>query len=193
MDVDGVLADFALAAIELVRRVTGRQYKPEDIKTWEVFDSIPEPQAKKEVYRILKEPGGCSSIPVYPEALEGIQKLRELVYIIAVTSPFSNSPTWMHEREQWLERHFGDAISYTIHAKHKERIHGDFLVDDKPEHVVAWANYWLGPDGCDSRVVPILWNTYRTEETLLPPQIRRASTWAAVHQIVHQHAHRFER
>src|ERR1039458_10062200 len=123
LDIDGVIADFAGAALELVHQLTGKHYKPEAVTTWEVFDSIPEPQAKDEVYRILKAPGGCAGIPVYPEALAGIERLREIAQIVAVTSPFKGSPTWAHEREEWLSAHFGSAISYVISSGRKERVH----------------------------------------------------------------------
>ena len=96
LDVDGVLADFTLAALKLVQLLTGRHYEPSDVTTWEIFDSIPEPEARHEVYRILKDVGGCASIPVYPEAIDGVRELRKLANIIAVTSHFRGSPTWAH-------------------------------------------------------------------------------------------------
>ncbi len=183
MDVDGVLADFAVAALELVRQLTGKRYKPEDVTTWEVFDSIPEPQAKAEVYRIMKAPGGCTAIPVYPEARDGIERLREVADIIAVTSPFKGSPTWAHEREEWLTAHFGSAISYVISSRHKDRVHGDFLVDDKPEHVRDWLRYWRHA-GRNPSAIPMLWRTYRTLNEPVEDGIISVSNWNEVYDLV---------
>lgn len=182
LDVDGVVADFTQAAITLVNQITGKSYRPEDVKTWEVFNSIPEPEAHKEVYRIMKGEGGCLSIPVYPEALDGVRTLRELAYIICVTSPFAGSPTWVHERELWLDRHFGGEVSYTIHTKHKERIHGDIFLDDKAEHVIGWSRYWRDANE-DMRQRALLWGSPRTNEVNLPSAVTRVTSWEEVHEV----------
>jgi 5'(3')-deoxyribonucleotidase len=181
LDVDGVLADFTLAACELVFQVTGRRYGPEAVTTWEVFDSLPEPQAKEDVYRILKGRGGCSSIPVYAGAQEGVAKLREIADITIVTSPFSGSETWVHERNAWLETHFGIDAHDVIHAKKKGRIHGDVFLDDKPEHVEDWLTYWR-EQGHGSRILGLLWGTDRTINT--PAHLTKVTDWDTVRQLV---------
>ena len=184
LDCDGVLSDFTRAAVALVNEFTGKNYKSSDVTTWEVFDSIPEPEARREVYRILKGPGGCESIPVYPDAVEGVKKLREMAHIICVTSPFKGSPTWAHEREVWLEKHFGADISYVIHTRHKERIHGEVFIDDKPEHVLGWLDYW---SNSIDPVLPILWKTDRTINTPRKPGIEQVSGWPEVHALIQKH------
>jgi 5'(3')-deoxyribonucleotidase len=161
LDVDGILANFTLAAVSLVNEITGKKYKPSDITTWEVFDSI----------------------PVYEGAVEGVKKLKELADIICVTSPFNGSPTWAHERELWLERHFGADISYVIHTRHKERIHGDIFIDDKYEHVRSWFDYWLSQN--NDYVIPVLWQTDRTINTEVVEGVTVATNWNQVVQLVH--------
>ncbi len=185
LDVDGVIADFTAAALELIFEVTGRRYQPSDVKTWEVFDSIPEPEAQKEVYRILKGAGGCLSIPVYEPALEGVARLRELANIVVVTSPFKGSPTWAHEREIWLEKHF--QLEHVIHARHKERIHGDLLVDDKSEHVRDWIAYWQR-SGRNPKARGILWKTDRTINDSREPLALEAEDWSDLCEFVRRHA-----
>lgn len=162
LDCDGILADFTKATLELIRKMTGRRYEQRDITTWEIFDSLPEMDdlARDEIYRILKAPGGCTSIPIYPDAQDGVRRLRELATIVIVTSPFSGSPTWMHERELWLKEHFGDGIHSVIHAKHKHHVHGDFFIDDKPSHIKEWLDYWVR-SGRDPNAVGMVWRTPR--------------------------------
>jgi len=176
LDCDGVLADFTSATLKLVLKVTGRHYEPDDIKTWEIFDSLPEKEAKDEVYGILKAPGGCTSIPVYPDAHDAIRRLRELATIIIVTSPFTSSPTWMHERQLWLEHHFGDGIHSVIHAKHKDHVHGDFFIDDKPSHIKEWLDYWVR-SGRDSKVVGMVWRTPRAHYDEVDPLAVQVDDW----------------
>jgi len=175
LDCDGVLADFVSAALRIVKSLTGRYYSPETITTWEVFDSLPEDErVRSEVYRAMKAPGGCSNIPVYADALSGVKRLREIADVVAVTSPFKGSLTWAHEREVWLEKYFG--ISNVIHARDKRRVHGDFFVDDKPEHIREWLAYWATRD---PNCVGILWQTPRVDQ--LPHGV---STWDQVIEIV---------
>jgi len=184
LDVDGVLADFTAAALELVRQVTGHRYDPSDVVTWEIFDSIPEKAAQEEVYRILKGPGGCTSIPLYPDAQGGVQALREVADIVIVTSPFTNAPTWTHERELWLKKHFGDFQSI-IHTKHKERIHGDFFIDDKPSHIKEWLDYWVR-SGRDTNVTGMVWKTPRLLRDVVDPLAVQVSDWVDVlHGLMH--------
>jgi 5'(3')-deoxyribonucleotidase len=160
LDVDGVLADFTSAVLALIYDVTGRRYQAQDVTTWEVFDSIPEKEAQAEVYRILKGRGGCLGIPVCDEAKEGVARLREVADIVIVTSPFSGSETWVHERNEWLYKHFGIERHDVIHANKKARIHGDVFIDDKPEHVDDWLSYW-GARG-HGAALGLLWASDRT-------------------------------
>lgn len=189
VDCDGVLADFTSAALELVYEVTGRRYPPSDVTTWEVFDSIPEPLAQKEVYRRLKGQGGCLGIPVYPDAKEGIARLREFAHIIVVTSPFKGSETWAHERELWLEQYFGTDIDYVIHARRKERVHGDIFIDDKPEHIDSWLSYWVH-SGREPDALALLWETDRTITEKVDARAERVKDWADVYELVQRRIRR---
>lgn len=183
VDVDGVLADFTKAALDLVHQVTGRQYKPSDVRTWEVFDSIPEPEAKKEVYGLLKGRGGCMGIPVYEGAKEEFTKLRELADVVVVTSPFVGSEAWAHERELWLYAHFGIKPKDIIHAHKKERIHGNLFLDDKPEHIKDWLGYWV-LSRRDTSCLGIVWETDRTINEPVPIGAHVAKSWDDVRRLV---------
>ena len=183
LDVDGILADFTTAALRVVHAKTGRMYKPSDVKTWDLFDSIPEPAAKAAVYAEMKEPGGCSSIPLYPEALEGIARLSQDAEIVIVTSPWKGSDTWAGERERWLEEHFGAHISHVIHARQKERVHGDIFVDDKASHVNGWVKYWVD-SGRDPACRGVLWQNNNGIEEEVDARVLRANGWSDILKLV---------
>jgi 5'(3')-deoxyribonucleotidase len=127
--------------------------------------------------------GGCSSIPVYDGAKEAFTKLQELANIVVVTSPFTGSFTWAYERERWLERHFGVSYRDVIHAHEKYRIHGDIFLDDKPEHVDAWLDYWVN-SGRDENVTALLWETDRTINATVSSMAERVKDWESVLEIV---------
>lgn len=183
LDVDGVLADFAAAVCEHVYTVTGRRYNPNVIRTWEVFDSLPEPPSvQAEVYARLKAEGGCSSIPVIDGAKDAVNQLNEIVDITIVTSPFYGSKTWVYERSRWLHKHFGVSVDHVIHAKRKHAIHADFFLDDKESHVRAWEAYWRAHGHSP---VGLLWHTNRNTDP--HPDTKVVTNWADVIQLVRVH------
>jgi 5'(3')-deoxyribonucleotidase len=184
LDVDGVLADFVQAALNVLLAETGVAVNPSTITTWELFDSVPNEYRgwKGEVYSRLADRGGCLGIPVYPGAQEGVARLREIADVTIVTSPFEGSPTWMHERERWLAHHFGIDRKHVIHATEKHRVHGDVFIDDKLAHLHAWSAHWsrLGFE-CHA----VLWETPRV--STYPQEIasvKRAKHWGDVCAIV---------
>lgn len=178
VDVDGVLANFTKAALDHLQALTGHCVNPEVITSWEVFDSVPEELRgwKDDVYLALKAPGGCSAIPVYEDAQVGMARLSEHAEVTIVTSPFNGSKTWMHEREQWLEKYFGIHHRNVVHADKKFRVHGDFFLDDKPDHVHQWCDYWIGM-GRDTKVQPILWDSPRSANDIVGAGVLRAKSW----------------
>ncbi len=176
IDVDGVLADFTTATLEVVHQLTGRRYEASSVTTWEVFDSIPEAEAMSAVYDVIKGEGGCMGIPVYPGAKEGISLIRKRVHLVAVTTPFIGSKTWVHERFKWLEEHFQIRAKDVIFAKNKSRVHGDFFLDDKPEHVEDWISYWKMPQRA------FLWATDRAIHS--PPGLTKVNSWEELYRLL---------
>jgi len=148
VDVDGVLADFVGAVLLRVNRLGLRVRIPQahELTTWEIFDSLPPEcqEFKHTVYQDIKSVGGCSSIKVYPGAKEGMAALREIADVTIVTSPFKGSRTWVHEREEWLEEHFGITHKDVIHTGKKHLVQGDFFVDDKSSHIQDWVDHNIG-------------------------------------------------
>jgi 5'(3')-deoxyribonucleotidase len=171
MDCDGVLADFITATLDRLHAVSGQKYEHDRISTWEVFSSLP-PEAlvhQSRVYEYLKQAGGCLGIPMYAGAQEGVWRLQEIAEVIIVTSPFKGGRTWTHEREEWLEKYFQISHENVIHAKRKEFVSGDFLIDDKPSNLQAWrATHPLGR--------PIYWKNPQFSETL-PAYVMCTQSW----------------
>lgn len=171
MDCDGVLADFITATLERLHQETGQLYEHDRINTWEVFDSLPAEVRvhQSRVYEYLKQAGGCFGIPMYAGAQEGVWRLQEIAEVIIVTSPFKGGRTWTHEREEWLEKYFQISHENVIHAKRKEFVSGDFLIDDKPSNLQAWrATHPLGR--------PIYWKNPQFSETL-PAYVMCTQSW----------------
>lgn len=138
LDVDGVLADFHTPCIEIINRLMGTSHKVEDFDNWDIFDALKVPKdVRSKVYDEMHQPGWCTNIKVYPDAIVGVNKLREVAHVYVVTSPMKGD-TWTSERDRWLARHFGFTTKRIIHGSAKYICAGDFLVDDKIENLEKW-------------------------------------------------------
>lgn len=171
-DVDGVIADFTGFYLKLVENVSGCVYAREQVRRWSMKDSLGLPDwVEQDVNRLIHEPGSGLKIEAYPEAVEAVRSLSAAYDLYFVTSPFATAPTWVHDREQWLAKHFGrDLAKKVVHTDRKYLIAGDALVDDKPSHVEEWSS--AHPAG-----VAVLWNTPANAESSVTPTIFRTSSW----------------
>jgi len=136
VDVDEVLADFQTPALDIMSEVTGRSYTQHDFNEWDIFGTLSEEERKK-VFQIIEQPGFAAKLKPAEGAQQFIENLSKLGTVIIVTTPF-RSPTWVHERTQWLWQHFGIPSKRVVNTGAKYLVHGRALLDDKPEHVNNW-------------------------------------------------------
>jgi len=170
LDVDGVLANFIQAALDIIEEASGKKYHHDDVKTWDVFESLPEHRhLMHDVYGVMKNHGGCYNIPIYPGAQEGVLALQKVAHVIILTAPFAGSQTWMTEREQWVMNHFGIPHKDIFQGHHKHLVRGDIFIDDKVEHVEEWSK-------AHPKSAGRLWTREYNKSSALP----RVSTWAEV-------------
>jgi 5'(3')-deoxyribonucleotidase len=74
-----------------------------------------------------------------PGAIRGVTELANHANVFFVTSPTRRSRTWQYDRAEWLNKYYGEDLGgKVVSTKHKYKIVGDVLVDDKPDHLVAW-------------------------------------------------------
>lgn len=133
----------------------------------------PEAELAKRVWKRVNRIGWCSNLPTIAGAKEAVDALRELAQVEVVTSPLGSSATWMPERVEWLQRHFGFATEDIHFIQKKWRIRGDMLVDDKPSHISEWKEAF--PAGC-----AFLWDQPYNREG--HEGMARACTWDTVVQ-----------
>jgi 5'(3')-deoxyribonucleotidase len=156
LDVDGPLANFTRALLDECEALTGIHREVNEVDRWSVHEcpwfaddaaafGVSVAELKARVEEAVTLSGFCSEIPVQPGAQEAVARISEVADVFCVTSPWWSSRTWMHERTEWLHKHFGIKSKHVIHAQTKHLIRGDVFVDDKPEHVVGWRDAW--PDG----------------------------------------------
>jgi hypothetical protein len=150
LDCDGPLADFSQGFLDSVEHVTGWKFTPDvitefGITTCPFFEKLAEdlgmsrPELSKKVWRDVNRIGWCSALRPTPGSIEAVKELREHAHVEVVTSPLRSTATWMIERVEWLERFYGFDAEEIHFVSKKFRVVGDFLVDDKLDHIAQWS------------------------------------------------------
>lgn len=153
-DVDGIVADFTGLYMAATKQALGYEFKREELRNWDVGDAMHlTKEEKNKVHALLDAPGMGKNIHPYPGAVAAIKRIVGMVdEFYFVTSPLDSNPTWVPDRNEWVEKHFGkDLKKKIIYTHDKYPIYGNFLLDDKPQHVEEWRAAW--PQG-----VAMLWN-----------------------------------
>lgn len=113
-DMDNVLVDFQ-SGIDKLEETTKQAYEGH-------IDDVP---------------GIFALMDPMPGAVEAVQKLRERYdpYILS-TAPWNNPTAWI-DKLNWVKKHFGGGEGDVFYKRlilshHKDLVHGDYLIDDRP-------------------------------------------------------------
>lgn len=170
-DVDEVLCSFQAPALDLIERVHGRRHHRDEMDGWDVFQVLSKEEIGP-VFEQIEQPGFCSSLKPYPEAIDAIKEIRKRRHVVAVTSPW-HSRHWVYERTEWLKEHFDFKSADIVHTSTKCLVSGDELLDDHPTHVERWGK--AHPNG-----QAMLWHIHNTRNMGFEAQ--RVRTWEEVLQ-----------
>jgi 5'(3')-deoxyribonucleotidase len=175
LDVDGVLADFTSAALDIVAKVCGRRYALADVARFDICDAFGLPKASRRLVMgtIARTPGFVSSMEPLPGALEGVAKLRAMADVYILTTPWPGSPTWEHERREWLAHHFKIEHKHVLQGDPKFLVDGDVFVDDRSGNVRAWLAE--RPMKCG-----VLWGTRHNTDEAVPAGAHYVTKWPAL-------------
>src|SRR5689334_3482006 len=107
LDVDGILADFVGWFLLKIEQELGVLYHREDVSKFD-FSNLPGWELiKNDAWDLCRREGFARNLPVLDGAKDGVRRLQEIADVEICTSPMPGAPTWTHERDEWLERHFG--------------------------------------------------------------------------------------
>ena len=181
LDCDGLLSDFTSGALRVVEEVTGKRFIPADITAWDFTKvlGLPAEEAVAVKKAISAKRGFAASLAPYPQARQGVRRLRELGDVFCVTSPWDSNQWWKSERESWLALHFG--IDRVHHASDKSTYEADVFVDDKPSHVRDWLAAWPGRTA-------VFWRTPHNTSEFVPWGAHSTGSWDALYQIARETA-----
>lgn len=150
VDVDEVLASLQDPVLDIIRKVTDKDWALTDFKVWDLFSVLTDSQ-RVLVFKEMARPGFCLGLKPIPGAPEAINKLQGIVEVFAVTNPH-DSVLWVSERYEWLSQHYGLDKDHVAFLSSKYLISGDWLIEDNLDQLRRWSK--SNPGG-----VPILWNT----------------------------------
>jgi 5'-nucleotidase len=149
IDQDGVLFDYYAGFLKIwTERYPDRQVVPKESLTSFYLEDAYDPEFHKDILDITRGKGFFANLPVMPgavEALKRIQQADNLFDAHICTSPDfdSEDQCCATEKLQAIERHFGDYwVRRTIMTKDKTIVHGDLLIDDKPEITGSMKPSW---------------------------------------------------
>ena len=181
LDCDGLLAGFTAGALVVVEEVTGKRFTPADVTIFDFTKALG--LTREEAIAVKKAIGAkrgfAMSLPPYPEARQGVRRLRELGEVFCVTSPWDSNPWWRAERESWLALHFG--IDVVHHANDKTGYEADVFVDDKSSHVRDWLSAWPGRTA-------VFWRTSHNTSETVPCGAHSIDSWDALYEIAREAA-----
>lgn len=177
---DGVLADFCTGALRLVEEVTGKKFDAV-VTTKRDFTAALGLNAHEtnEVRKALaSRQGFAASLPRYPQARQGVRRLRALGKVSCITTPYESNIWWRAERESWLALHFG--IDHVHHADNNDKTpyEADVFVDDNADHARKWLATWPGRTA-------VLWRAPHTNEPV-PRGARVTESWEALYQLARE-------
>lgn len=144
LDVDGIFADFVTPCLDAVYAHTGKRFHHDDVSDWDIMKSCGiDEKTGEAIYKSMQVKGLCESIPAYPGAREGVERLREWADVWAVTSPFGGDH-WMHERDRWMIKNMGFHKDDVLHvrSKRKHGVFGNAFVEDKTDTLKEWRTHW---------------------------------------------------
>lgn len=140
LDCDGVLADLVNYFLDWLRvRHDGVERHESQITNWGLAECCGVPSHVED--RFWAENGvarHCERLPAYPGAREFVAELQSTSDLRIVTA--TSRADWSGQRAKWLEREMGVQAKHQIICGSSEKrfVHGDVLIDDKPQTVAAW-------------------------------------------------------
>ncbi len=185
LDADGLLRNFTVGALLVIEEVTGKKFTLADVTAFNFTKAVglSEVEAAKVMKAISNRKGFVTSLPPYPEARQGVRRLRELGDVFCVTTPWDGpsgkNPWWCDESESWLALHFG--IDVVHHANDKSGYEADMFVDDKSSHVRDWLGRWPNRTA-------VFWRTPHNTSEAVPFGAHSTGSWEALYAIAHETA-----
>lgn len=136
VDMDGVLADFEGRLMEEWHRRHPNTFNlPREERTSFYLSRQFPKEHRGKLFEIMYTPQFFASLPPFPGGKQAINDMKELGWeVFLCSSPLIGNPTGASEKFAWVEEHLGkEWRGRLILASDKTLVHGDILIDDRPD------------------------------------------------------------
>lgn len=146
VDMDGVIADWGRAYGESLDRygdAAANIPRHKDQRSFNLNEGRT-PEERKIIAAVMVEDGFYSRLDPIPGAKAALKAMvKEGHDVRIVTSPWVSNPSCASDKLNWVVRHYGSHWgARVIITTDKTLVHGDILIDDKPEvtgaHIPTW-------------------------------------------------------
>lgn len=137
LDMDGVIADFTTAYLELV----SSKLTHDDIKDWDIYKYTN--QTELEFWMSINEAGEdfYTNIPLYPWSMSLIKELRSKDDVVILTAVSELAPDAAVGKIKWLNKYVKPMIPIIIDSeKYRYASLNTILIDDKPDNIKRFIN-----------------------------------------------------
>lgn len=138
VDMDGVLANFEKGFLEeWTKKFPNHPHIPiEKRRTFYLSEDYPR-ELEKEIDSIFSAPGFFQNLSTIRGGKEALIKMESLGHeVLICTNPISKYENCVLEKYHWVSKNMGyEWTKKMIITKDKTLVHGDFLIDDKPQHL----------------------------------------------------------
>ena len=136
IDLDGVVADFNTGWMQRYNEEFAASLRPEDITTWDAMTDLADFATVEDFWEWARNDGGPGlfrHLPVYPGALESLERLSTNHAIVIITT----KPTWAtSETFAWIADHQRPTNEVHITGD-KWVVECDVYLDDGPHNLTA--------------------------------------------------------
>lgn len=136
IDLDGVVADFNTGWMDRYNAEFGTVLEPGMVDAWDAMLPLTHFDATDDFWDWARNgtgPGLFSDLPVFPGALDALERLATSNDIVIITT----KPAWaVEETHAWIERHRIPATEVHITGE-KWRIDCDVYLDDGPHNLTS--------------------------------------------------------
>jgi len=137
VDMDGVIADWGHAYGESLDRygdAAARIPRHQDQRSFNLNEGRT-PEERAIIAAVMVEEGFYSRLEPIPGAKQALKAMVRAGHDVRiVTSPWVSNPTCASDKLNWIVRHYGSHWgARVVITADKTLVHGDVLIDDKPE------------------------------------------------------------
>ena len=145
LDMDGVLADFDAGFLRLwAREHPEKMQVPLAERRHFYVDEDYPAELRPLVEAISRRERFFAELPPIAGAIEGLRAMMAAGHDVRIcTAPLTQYRYCVPEKYEWVERHIGaDFLPHMVVTKDKTLVHGDILIDDRPEVTGHRAPAW---------------------------------------------------